>query len=707
MLSGTAPAGRGAPAGAAAPPPWPALREELQIHPAGANGDGSPAWHVCDPVRNLFFRIGWLEFEILQRWPMADAARIAQAIERDTPLAPDADDVARFQGFLEQHQLLRTVRRKPPMPAWRWLLNNYLFVRIPLVRPARLLEKMLPWVEWLYSRWFVALTALAAGVGMLLAARQWDTVAAQLRGAISWEGVLGFAGALVVSKLLHEMGHALMSTRHGVRVGHMGVALLVMWPMAYTDTGESWRLARSRHRLAIASAGICAELVLAAWSTLLWAFMPDGDLRNALFFLATTAWVLTLAVNASPFMRFDGYYMLTDALDFPGLHERAGQQAKRALRRWLLGFDDPSPETLTPGFRRFLIAFAFATWVYRLVLFIGIAVVVYHAFFKALGVFLFIVEMGVFVVRPVMAELSVWHARRGEIRPRRRLGAVLLLALVAAVLLVPWHGGISAPGVLRAGVEQPVFSPYAARLAAMETSDGATVAAGQSLVTLEAPGQTEEREKARVMSSAYARAARGAMGLEERPAAQQVLAEQQASRWDTERRARDAELLRLRLVAAHGGTLRDVDPLLQSGTWVAPSQLMAMVVDGRRWRVEALVPEHDRQRLAAGSRAVILVKGRTRKLEGQVRAIDNSPVRRLPHLLLAQDHGGPIALNPTAQKKDLRPAEAWFRVTVEGEDDAPVDGVREVRAHFEGTRESLARRWVHAATSVLIEQSGF
>ena len=90
-----------------------------------------------------------------------------------------------------------------------------------------------------------------------------------------------------------------------------------------------------------------------------------------------------------------------------------------------------------------------------------------------------------------------------------------------------------------------------------------------------------------------------------------------------------------------------------------------------------------------------------------LRAINNSPVRRLPHLLLAQDHGGPIALNPTAQKKDLRPAEAWFRVTVEGEDDAPVDGVREVRAHFEGTRESLARRWVHAATAVLIEQSGF
>ena len=38
--------------------------------------------------------------------------------------------------------------------------------------------------------------------------------------------------------------------------------------------------------------------------------------------LATTSWVLTLAVNASPFMRFDGYFILADLVDMPNLHER-------------------------------------------------------------------------------------------------------------------------------------------------------------------------------------------------------------------------------------------------------------------------------------------------------------------------------------------------------------------------------------------------
>lgn len=162
-------------------------------------------------------------------------------------------------------------------------------------------------------------------------------------------------------------------------------------------------------------------------------------------------------------MRFDGYYMLADAIDFPGLHERAGQQARHFLRRWLLGLGDPLPETLSTGFRRLLIGFAFATWLYRLVLFVGIALVVYHAFFKALGVFLFFVEIGVFVGRPVMAELRVWRERRAEIPRRRKLGWLLAAVAAGLVLWLPWHAGVTAPGVIKAGSEQPVYSPFAAR----------------------------------------------------------------------------------------------------------------------------------------------------------------------------------------------------------------------------------------------------
>ena len=79
--------------------------------------------------------------------------------------------------------------------------------------------------------------------------------------SFSTEGIVSFALALVVAKTLHEMGHALVATRLGLKVAHMGVAFVVLWPMLYTDTGESWKLRSARQRLAIATAGILTRTV--------------------------------------------------------------------------------------------------------------------------------------------------------------------------------------------------------------------------------------------------------------------------------------------------------------------------------------------------------------------------------------------------------------------------------------------------------------
>ena len=34
-----------------------------------------------------------------------------------------------------------------------WLLKNYLFIRIPLIRPDRFLARTYPWIAWLYEPW--------------------------------------------------------------------------------------------------------------------------------------------------------------------------------------------------------------------------------------------------------------------------------------------------------------------------------------------------------------------------------------------------------------------------------------------------------------------------------------------------------------------------------------------------------------------------
>ena len=690
-------------------PAWPHLREELQLHPASSNPDGSPAWHIADPVRNQFYRIGWLEFEILQRFELADAQAIAADISASTTLSVEAADVNDFLSFLQSQGLLREARAPGPSQrfGWRWWVHNYLFIRIPLLRPARQLAWLAPRVAGLYTRWFAWLTLLAGSAGLLLAARQWDQVTIGLARVFTLEGTLGFLGAMACSKALHELAHAVTATRHGVRVGHMGVALVVMWPMAYTDTGESWKLSNSRHRLAIASAGILAELALACWCTLLWALLPDGALRSAAFFLASTAWVWTLAINASPFMRFDGYFIASDLLDIPGLHERAGRFARRWLHSTVLGLKAPLPEPVSAARARLLTAFALTTWVYRAVVFAGIALLVYHAFFKALGVLLFAIEVWYFMLRPVVAELRSWWPMRAAVPRWRWLVALLLLGGAGFALLVPWPNRVEAPGVLRAGLEQALYSPYAARLSRLDLREGQDVRSGQLLAELETPRQAVERERAAAMVEAFNSAARGALGVDGEGPARQVMAEQQRQRYAAESRSRDAEMQRLKLAAQQDGQVRDVDPLLAAGGWLNASTPLGWVVQGGRWQVEALVSETDRARLALQADATVVVKGRTQVLKGRITAIDSVRVQRLPHMLLASTHGGSVAVQPSTHAGELRPQDGLYRVLIEGDGDAQAPAIRRVQVHLHASSESLGLRWLQSGLSVLIQQSGF
>ena len=58
----------------------PLLREELDLFDGPAMVDGQPSWTLHDPVRNLFFRIDWSTFEILQRWSIGNVPGIVSDV---------------------------------------------------------------------------------------------------------------------------------------------------------------------------------------------------------------------------------------------------------------------------------------------------------------------------------------------------------------------------------------------------------------------------------------------------------------------------------------------------------------------------------------------------------------------------------------------------------------------------------------------------
>lgn len=688
----------------------PPLREELSLHAGPALATGEPSHTLEDPVRNQFFRIDWLTFEILKRWSLSDPDDIALSVRTATTLHPDAGDVLAVLQFLHDNQLLRpdpltspkgmAQRHQAMQGAWHQrLLHHYLFFRIPLIRPDRLLNRIAPAFDWAFSRTFARLTLLALLIGGVQVYRDWDRFSATLMDTFTPSGMLAYALALIGVKCAHELGHALTAKRHGCRVPTMGVAFLVLWPVPYTDTNDVWRLDNNAWRQRVAAAGVATELAIAAWATLAWTLLPDGLLRAIVFPLATTTWIATLAVNTSPFMRFDGYFLVSDWLDMPNLHARAFALARWHLRECLFGLGLPPPEYFPRRRQIGLILFAWGTWLYRLTLFIGIAVLVYHFFIKIVGIFLFAVEIFWFVLRPVAQEIAAWRALWPQWKDRRRARrSMLALALLALLFIVPWPTRIQSTAMLRAAAVFPVHAPQHAQVAALPLREGAHVKAGDVLLRLSAP-DIDSRRAALASRVERLRWQASAAGFDAEQRSRSMVAQEELATAEAELAALEQDAARTAPVAPFAGRLRDIEPDLAPGAWVAKGERLALLVGDDGYEVDTYLPEDIVQRVAVGDRARFYTDG----LEGpfmalEVTAIDRDATRVLPSGAWTAQLGGAIvarekrgAWYPDHAVYHVRfalkdaPAELTGRswrgtVVIAGDWEAP--GMRFVRAFF-------------------------
>jgi putative peptide zinc metalloprotease protein len=650
----------------------PRLRDELRIERAAPLADGAPCWTLIDSVAHRYFQLGQRELELLRHWKLGTGKALAVALQqRGAPLGPQELKV--FTAFLVQHGLveLDTPQTSQHLQAraqaqrsggLTWLLHHYLFFRIPLLRPQALLRRTLPWARQLWSpaAW-MALAALGL-LGGYLVSRQWDAFVTTFAEMLSWRGLLSYLAAAVLVKTAHEFGHAYVATHFGCRVPTMGVAVMMGLPMLYSDTTASWRLTSRRARVLIDAAGVLAELQVAVLATVLWAFLPDGAVRGAVFVLATSSWMMSLAVNLNPFMRFDGYYLLSDALGQPNLQPRAFALAQWHLREVLLGLGAQVPEPLTPSVRRGMILYAWATWVYRVVLYAGIALAVYHAFFKLLGLVLFAVEVGWFLVRPAWTELRLWwgwRAKIGQSWRARWMGVGLAGLLLLGVL--PLDRSVSLPAVLAPTQEVPLFPPAPAQIIAVLVRDGQQVQQGQVLMRLASPMLVHEQALAQTRLN-LARARLNRIAGAPRELAQALVLARDVDMHQRALQSLNEQQALLEIRAPFDGRLLDVDAGLHAGRWVDRQQVLGRVVSGEQLDLRAYVPETHVWRLAPGQTARFLADdARLAPLDARVAEIAGQASQTIDLPLLSATYDGPIAIRDDVSS-GLKPLQAQYHV---------------------------------------------
>lgn len=699
--------------------PWPRLREDLTLYPGPADKNGAPTWTLHDPARNQYFAIDWVAFEIISRLDLGNADEVCEAIGDQTTLLVSLDDVEATLKFLSDNELiyqygyqdtsqLLSKNRSRNKNWFDSLLHGYLFFRIPILKPDNMLDRLLPKVQFLFAKRFYQLTLVLFLVGLWGVFRQWDLFSTTLVDTFSIEGILGYAGAVLIVKFLHEMGHAITAKKCGCRVPTMGLAFLVMWPVAYTDVTESWKLDAHKKRLMIASAGIVTELVIAAWSIFMWSVLPEGALKSLFFFLGTTSIAGTLAINASPFMRFDGYFLLCDTVGMPNLHSRSGAYARWWLRERLFGLNDPVPEELNEEQRKFFIVFAFATWIYRLVVFFGIAVLVYHYFFKALGIALFLVEIWFFIFKPIFHEMQYWRKRWSDIGPViRHKPAYYIAAGTILILLIPFDITVNTQGVLRPEKSLNVLATRAAQVIQLPPAIGSQVMEGEQLIGLSVPELEKKIRQTQTRIEVLNRQF-GSSGFDIKTINQQPIYKEQLISAKNELDGLQKEYEKLNRKAPFSGVIADSDPDLFLGEWVPKSFSLVTLISEKDWIVDCYVEEDDLRRLDTGNWGRFIPDAPGVKGVGlSIISIDKDATRVLAEGSLSSVAGGEILVRP--QNNKLIPERAIYRVRlkVDGYPSKISTGYIRGRVVIFAWPKSILGDAIRGGLAVFIREAGF
>ncbi len=176
-----------------------------------------------------------------------------------------------------------------------------------------------------------------AVVGTVLALDYWLFFSHGLGGGLAQVlrdpvDLLLVVGLTVISAAFHECGHATGCRYGGARPGRIGVGIYLVWPSFFTNVTDSYRLSRGG-RLRTDLGGLYFNLVFMLMLAGLYAFTSSQVL---LLVIALTH--LEMLEQLLPFVRFDGYFILSDLAGVPDLFARIAPVVRGVLSK---GPQDP------------------------------------------------------------------------------------------------------------------------------------------------------------------------------------------------------------------------------------------------------------------------------------------------------------------------------------------------------------------------------
>ena len=697
----------------------PRLRGHISLHRHYYRGNR--CYLLQDEASGAFHRFGPEVYEMVGQM---DGVRTVDEIWEETldrlgDDAPGQDETMHLLGQLHAADILQCDLtpdalevfhryRHKQRQDWKQRVLNPMSLRLPLWDPDRFLLRWLPYLRPVFSWAGLAVWLLVVATGTVLAGLHWESITADIVDRVlnPWNLVIMFFTYPCI-KLLHEFGHAFATRLWGGEVHEMGIMFLVLMPIPYVDATAAAGFREKRRRLAVSAAGMMVELFLAALALVLWINVETGLVSAIAYNVMLIGSVSTLFFNGNPLLRFDGYYLLADAIEIPNLAVRSKRYLSYLLLRYLYGMQDVSSPVAARGEAAWFTVYGIASFAYRMLIMFTIILYLAGKFF-VVGVLLAIWAIVLQIIMPVARHIGfLFRDGRLQYQRVRALGVagggVLLLA--GSLFLIPAPLWTMAEGVVWLPEQSRVRAGADCFLTTMLVEPDTQVVPGQPLMACEDP--LLEARVAVLAANLQELQAEHAFAQSDNPVEAESLKQDMAAVAEELADARrQLDELVLRSPAAGQLVIPGFADL--QGTYVRRGDTLAYILSEGVRHARVVVEQADIGLLRTQiERVEVRMAGQagrtlTARVNNQVPAASD----RLPSPALGTQGGGLIPVDP-ADESGLQALTSLFQVELELQEDAPgrLYGQR-VHVRFEHGAEPLAMQWQRALRQLFMRRFG-
>ncbi|HEU4325832.1 MAG TPA: hypothetical protein VFS21_22020 [Roseiflexaceae bacterium] len=185
-------------------------------------------------------------------------------------------------------------------------------------------------VAWITRLFALAYHPVVAGLllaGMIASILLWhgDIVAPIF---FAEAGLISVSVLFLVSMIFHELGHASACARFGLRPSEIGFALYWIYPVFYSNVNAVWRLPRWK-RVIVDLGGVYFQFVVGAAYLALYQLTGWEPLKISIGVI-----LYSCLFTLNPILKFDGYWVIADALGVVNLWRQPGRVFRHLLDRW-------------------------------------------------------------------------------------------------------------------------------------------------------------------------------------------------------------------------------------------------------------------------------------------------------------------------------------------------------------------------------------